>query len=92
MSMSLTMFVEPTILLAQQTQYTMAYALIIAIVFLGYLVVAIPRPRKTAYGSDEEERQAKKNLEKQKVRAKNQKNRKKREKQRKKARKKNLKK
>lgn len=89
--MSLTLIAEQAFLLAQQTQYTLAYALIIAIVFLGYLVVAVPRPRKTAYGSDEEERQAMKDAEKNKVRAKSQKSRRKREKQRKKARKKALK-
>ncbi len=83
MSMSLTLF-------AQQTQYTMAYALIFAVVLLGVLVVAIPRPRKTAYGSDEEERQAMKDREKNKVKAKNKKNRKKRDKQRRKASKKTL--
>ena len=45
-------------IIAQQSQYTLAYALIFAIVFLGFLVVCVPRPRKPAYKSEEEEQEA----------------------------------
>lgn len=41
-----------------QEQYTLAYALIGALVFLGYLVVGIPRPRKKAYPSEQAEKDA----------------------------------
>lgn len=77
--------------LAQQTQYTLAYALIFAIVFLGFMVVCIPRPRKVAYRSAEDEKNAKKKLEFDKMRAKKKKARDKKNKQRNKARKKAMK-
>ncbi|QEG24200.1 hypothetical protein [Mariniblastus fucicola] len=79
-------------IIAQQTQYTLAYALIFAIVFLGFLVVCVPRPRKPAYRSPEEEKAAKKKSEIDKVRAKKKKARDKQNKKRQKARKKALKK
>jgi flagellar biosynthesis/type III secretory pathway M-ring protein FliF/YscJ len=78
--------------LAQQTQYTLAYALIFAVVFLGFMVVCIPRPRKETFRSAEEEKNAKKKMELDKMRAKKKKSRDKKNKQRNKARKKALKK
>jgi len=75
-------------IIAQQTQYTLAYALIFAIVFLGYLVVCVPRPRKPAYRSEEEEKEARKKADIGKVRAKKKKARDKKNKKRNKARKK----
>lgn len=47
-----------SLLIAQQTQYLHAYALIAVIVLLGFLVVCMPRPRKTFYGSAEERAEA----------------------------------
>jgi len=81
-----------TILLAQQSQYTLAYALVFAIIGLGFLVVCIPRPRKKVYQSDEQEKEARKKAEISKVKAKKKKKRDKQNKKRKKARKKALKK
>ncbi|MEM9411267.1 MAG: hypothetical protein AAGA30_09155 [Planctomycetota bacterium] len=80
------------LVLSQQSQYTLAYALIFAIVFLGFMVVCIPRPRKPAFRSPEEEKDAKKKKEFDKVRAKKKKARDKQNKKRKKARKKAMKK
>ena len=77
--------------LAQQSQYMLAYALIFAIVLLGFLVVCVPRPRKPAFRSPEEEKNAKKKLEMDKARSKKKKARDKQNKKRKKARKKALK-
>jgi len=79
-------------IIAQQSQYTLAYALIFAIVFLGFLVVCVPRPRKPAYRSEEEEKEAKKKKDLGKLKAKKKKQRDKRNKKRNKARKKALKK
>jgi len=73
---------------AQQTQYTLAYALIFAVVFLGFLVVCIPRPRKPTYKSEEDEKQHTKKAEMDKMRAKKKKARDKNNKKRNKARKK----
>ena len=75
-------------LIAEQSQYTLAYALVAAIVFLGFLVVCIPRPRKKVYKSEEAEKDAKKKAELTRVRAKNKKSRDKRNRKRQKARKK----
>ena len=79
-------------IIAQQSQYTLAYSLVFAIVFLGFLVVCIPRPRKKTYRSAEDEKQSKKKAELQKLKAKKKKKRDKQNKKRKKARKKALKK
>ena len=72
-------------IIAEQSQYTLAYALIGAIIFLGFLVVCIPRPRKKVYKSEEAEKDAKKKAELARVRAKNKKSKMKRQKARKKA-------
>jgi hypothetical protein len=53
-----------------QEQYLLAYALIGALVFLGYLVVGIPRPRRKAYATEEAERDAVRAMEVDKQRAK----------------------
>lgn len=74
--------------MAQQEQYTLAYALIGALVFLGYLVVGIPRPRKKAYVSEEAEKKAIRDRDSAKSRAKKAKINAKRKAQRKKAKKK----
>ncbi len=76
---------------AQQSQYTLAYALIFAIVFLGFLVVCIPRPRKRTYKSAEEEKKFLKKAEIDKLKAKKKKARDKKNKKRNKARKKAMK-
>lgn len=78
-------------IIAQQSQYTLAYALIFAIVFLGFLVVCIPRPRKPVYKSEAEEKEAKKKKDIGKLKAKKKKERDKRNKKRNKARKKAMK-
>lgn len=78
-------------IIAQQSQYTLAYALIFAIVFLGFLVVCVPRPRKPVYRSAAEEKEAKKKAERGKAKAKKKKARDKQNKKRKKARKKAMK-
>ncbi len=79
------------LIFAQQSQYTLAYALLFAVVFLGFLVVCIPRPRKPAYRSADEEKQLKKKAEIGKLKSKKKKARDKRNKQRNKARNKALK-
>lgn len=79
-------------ILAQQSQYTLAYALIFLVVMLGFMVVCIPRPRKKVYRTAEEERESKRSSEISKIKAKNQKKKSKQNKKRKKARKKALKK
>jgi hypothetical protein len=79
-------------IIAQQSQYTLAYALVFAVVMLGFLVVCIPRPRKTTYKSEEHEKQARKKADIDKLKAKKKKKRDKENKKRKKARKKALKK
>ena len=81
----------PILIFAQQTQYTLAYALIFAILFLGFLVVCLPRPRSKVYSTPAEEKQAKKKDEMNKVRAKKKKAQAKKNKQRNKARKKAMK-
>ena len=74
-------------IVAAQTQYTLAYALIFAFVMLGFLIVCIPRPRKEVFRSPEEEQEAKKRAENQKAKAKRNKGKGKRKKSKKKARK-----
>ena len=71
-----------------QTQYTLAYVLIFAVLFLGFLVVCIPRPRKDFYPSEKAEKEAKKNAETRKLKAKKQREKDKRNKQRAKGKKK----
>ena len=36
-------------------QYTLGYALVVALVFLGFLVVCIPRPRRRAFKNEDAE-------------------------------------
>ena len=79
------------LIFAQQSQYTLAYALIFAVVFLGFLVVCVPRPRKKAFRSAEDEKEAMKKAELGRVRAKKKKARDKKNKKRNKARKKAIK-
>lgn len=79
-------------ILAEQTQYTLAYALIFLVVMLGFLVVCIPRPRKKVYRTAEEERDSKRESEISKIKAKKKKQKNKRNKKRQKARNKTLKK
>ncbi len=79
-------------ILAQQTQYTLAYALIFLVVMLGFLVVCVPRPRKKVFRTADEERDAKRSAESSKIRAKKKKQKDKRNKKRNKARKKAMKK
>ena len=71
-----------------QTQYTLAYALIFTILFLGFLVVCIPRPRKTFYPSEKAEQDAKKEAELKKLKAKKKREKDKRNKKRAKGKKK----
>ena len=74
-----------------QEQYFLAYALIGAFVFLGYLVVGIPRPRKKAFASEDAEKEAIREKEKAKSRKKKAKQNAKRKAARKKAKKKKTK-
>lgn len=74
--------------IAQQEQYMLGYALTGALVFLGYLLVAVPRPRKKAYKNEAEEKQAKKEKDNAKALAKRNKQNAKRKAERQKARKK----
>jgi len=36
-------------------QYTLGYALVAALVFLGFLVVCVPRPRRPAFKNEDAE-------------------------------------
>lgn len=75
-----------TFILAQetttQTQYPLAYGLIAALVLLGLLVSCVPRPRKTFYASEQDEKEALKKADNKKLKAQRKKERDKKKKQR----------